>query len=104
MQADGLLWCWGENTSGELGQESTSAYSTVPLKVGTDTDWAEVATGLGFTCARKTTLAVWCWGANSLYQTGTTAASPQVIRTPVSGLSASAIFAQNRTSTVYALF
>lgn len=39
---DGTLWSWGQNTSGELGIGNTIAQS-FPVRVGTATDWVDVA-------------------------------------------------------------
>ncbi len=64
------LWCWGRNTSGELG-DGTTNNSPMPVQVGTSADWANVSTGGVHTCA--TTLlpgTAWCWGDNSSGQLG----------------------------------
>lgn len=67
IQTNGSLWCWGSNTFGELGNGTTTA-STVPVRVGSRTDWSTVAVGgrnaRGFTCATTTSGEGWCWGLN----------------------------------------
>lgn len=103
IKTDRTLWCWGENTSGELGRGATSTSGASPGQVGTDTDWDTVTAGRAFTCARKTDSTVWCWGINTEGQLGITA-SLTVRTSPaqVAGVTASAIFAQNFTQTIYA--
>lgn len=64
VDTDGALWCWGLNSTGQLGINVPSGYVwySMPLQVGTDTNWRGV-TGLSdHTCAIKTTGTIWCWG------------------------------------------
>jgi alpha-tubulin suppressor-like RCC1 family protein len=66
------LWCWGDNSFGELGTGGTSGISTnTPARVGTDTNWATVSAGGEFTCATRTDRTLWCWGYNYFGQLGT---------------------------------
>jgi len=71
-KADNTLWCWGTDRSGSLGQgvlpELTEV--TTPTQVGTDTDWAQLASAAGAVCAIKTTSSLWCWGAATMTGTG----------------------------------
>jgi alpha-tubulin suppressor-like RCC1 family protein len=64
VDTGGALWCWGLNSTGQLGINVSSGfvwYST-PQQVGTATNWSGV-TGLSdHTCAIKTTGTIWCWG------------------------------------------
>lgn len=62
-----------------------------------------VVAGYSFTCARKSDSTVWCRGKNDNGQTGATP-GPGTPPTPtrVTGFTASAIFAQDCTATVYA--
>lgn len=61
----GALWCWGENTSGQLGNGTTSI-SEKPIQVtavATGTEWIAVATGYRHTCAIRDSGEMYCWGA-----------------------------------------
>jgi hypothetical protein len=69
VQADGTLWCWGWNDTGELG--TGGGNESRPRQVGTGTDWAKVACGGGSTCAIRTNGDLWCWGDNWFGQLGT---------------------------------
>jgi alpha-tubulin suppressor-like RCC1 family protein len=63
VRLDGALFCWGRNSSHELGPE-TRIQVRAPLRVGTDTDWLKPVPGQQYTCAVKRDGSVWCWGQN----------------------------------------
>jgi len=66
VRADGSLWGWGLNNSGQIGDGSRAERQRPsPVRVGKDSDWASVATGRWFTSAIKTDGTLWTWGANS---------------------------------------
>ncbi|MBX3285385.1 MAG: hypothetical protein KF703_08605 [Actinobacteria bacterium] len=48
IRAPGTLWCWGKNQRGELGDGTTTSRLT-PVRIGTESDWAQVASGGDFT-------------------------------------------------------
>lgn len=66
---DGTLWCWGDNAHLALGVETRDFVR--PTQVGTDTDWAEIATSPDHSCATKTTGTLWCWGEGATGFLGT---------------------------------
>lgn len=63
IKADGTLWGWGRNISGELGLNGQEALT--PRKLGPANDWVDVATGSGFTIALKADGILWASGANA---------------------------------------
>ncbi|WP_417909802.1 hypothetical protein [Candidatus Electronema sp. PJ] len=69
IKADGTLWAWGENGSGQLG-DGTAIDKVSPVQIGTLTDWKIVATGYAHTVAIKTDGTLWAWGDNSSGQLG----------------------------------
>ncbi|MCW2753819.1 MAG: Alpha-tubulin suppressor [Marmoricola sp.] len=84
------IWCWGANGNGQIGDGTqtgaTDNNRTTPVKVGTDTDWASVASGNQHTCAAKTSGAIWCWGSNAKGKLGIgSAAAVEVAPTAVVG-------------------
>ncbi len=71
---NGEAYCWGNNASGQLGNNSTISSST-PVAVYTGGALAGVAltqisAGSGFTCALASAGATYCWGSNANGQLG----------------------------------
>ncbi len=63
VKADGTVWTWGDNLSGQLGDGSITAKSTPGAVPGFKQAVAVVA-GFGFTAALKSDGSVWTWGSN----------------------------------------
>ena len=67
LRADGSAWCWGEGTSGILGQNSQTSWY-VPMRVKTDanatgwSDWLSIKAGVYMTCGTRAGGTLWCWG------------------------------------------
>jgi alpha-tubulin suppressor-like RCC1 family protein len=69
IRADGTLWTWGENSSGELGHNDTTDRNA-PTQVGSGTTWEKVVCGYAHTVALKTDGTLWAWGSNWAGQLG----------------------------------
>ncbi len=67
--SDGSVRCWGENTSGQLGN-STTTTSTTPVAVTGITAASDVSAGGGHTCALLSDGTVFCWGKNTFGELG----------------------------------
>lgn len=63
VRLDGSLYCWGRNSSHELGPEPRIQVRA-PLRVGTEVDWVRPVPGQQYTCGTKRDASVWCWGQN----------------------------------------
>ena len=75
------LWCWGDNSVGQLGNGAQSVATKTPGEVaGGHTDWAEVLALYRKTCGIRDDGAghrsLWCWGADD----GKGATTPSVVR------------------------
>lgn len=70
VATNGRLYCWGYNSSGQLGNGTTSSFEANLVAVGADTDWAMATAGADHTCALKKTGALFCWGGNGQGQIG----------------------------------
>lgn len=68
---DGAVWCWGDNTLGQLGVADPSAGPTPVEVLPAEAGATEVTAGLDHTCALVADGAVECWGDNDLGQLGT---------------------------------
>ena len=68
LMGTGEVYCWGLNTSGQLGIDTTEN-SNVPVQVqGLPEDVIAISAGAEFTCAMDNSNAVWCWGNNTTGQ------------------------------------
>src|SRR5262249_22715480 len=63
--ADGSVECQGENSSGQLGDGTTTSSGSFVKVLGLPTTAASVGVGLGYACAALTNGQVWCWGENN---------------------------------------
>ncbi len=64
-KTDGTLWLWGDNTYGQLGQNTSGFYtstSSPSQTVAGGTNWRQVALGSFHTLAVKTDNTLWAWG------------------------------------------
>jgi alpha-tubulin suppressor-like RCC1 family protein len=70
-QSDGTLWTWGDNSSGQLGDNNnTFVPRLVPEKVGTATNWISHSAGWSHAVALRADGTLWTWGDNSSGQLG----------------------------------
>lgn len=69
----GAAWCWGSNSSGQLGT-GTGADSPIPVAVSGATSLQSISVSGGFvvgaTCALAADGGAWCWGANEVGELG----------------------------------
>ncbi len=91
----GKVYCWGENSHGELGNGGTSGSIPTPAPLATIDSVFSLAAGRRSTCALKKNGDVFCWGANDLGQlgSGTASSAPTPSPTQVPGLKAAALWA-----------
>ncbi len=69
LKADGTLWAWGWNSSGQLGNGSFSN-SFSPVQVGSARNWTAISAGGEHSLALKADGTLWAWGQNSSGQIG----------------------------------
>ncbi len=76
---DGAVWCWGDNSSGQLGISSLpngatfsdTALSILSLPDGPTNPAVQISAGGGTTCTVQSDGTVWCWGDNGLGSSAT---------------------------------
>ena len=70
IKTDGTLWTWGQGTSGQLGDNTTTP-KLIPITTFLGgTNWKQVTCGYRHTAAIKTDGTLWTWGYNSYGQLG----------------------------------
>ena len=97
VKAGGSVWCWGLDSSGQLGDGTTGDpvdhIRQLPVKVkrgsGPLTGIVAVAGGGSHTCARRSDGTVWCWGYDQQGQLGDGTTGDPVYPGPVDGRSRS---------------
>jgi alpha-tubulin suppressor-like RCC1 family protein len=81
----GIVRCWGENGSGQLGDGMTTDRRSGVRVMGLD-DATRISVGWGNTCALRETGQALCWGQNNFGQVGdgtmTTAYAPVAVTDP----------------------
>lgn len=85
LTPEGSVECWGLNSSGQLGNNSTTL-SRTPVAVVGLSDVAAISTGQHHTCALTGSGGVKCWGNNSAGQLGTGNKTNSAVPVDVSGL------------------
>ena len=69
-KTDGTLWMCGQNSSGQLGDNTTIRKSSPVQTIAGGTNWSSVAGGVYHTAAIKTDGTLWTWGTNAFGQLG----------------------------------
>ena len=69
LQSNGTLWAAGLNSSGQLGNNSTTA-SFSPVQVGTTSNWSQIEAGTLLVLAIQSNGTLWGWGSNATGQLG----------------------------------
>jgi alpha-tubulin suppressor-like RCC1 family protein len=78
IKANGTLWAWGDNTTGQLGDGTYNSTGT-PIQIGTATNWKMVATATNRSFAIKTDGTMWGFGENINGETGVGITGPDIL-------------------------
>ncbi|SET99274.1 Alpha-tubulin suppressor [Stigmatella erecta] len=87
LQADGSVWAWGGNASGQLGVSTPEGKSPLALRVGGLGRARAVAAGHSHSLALLQDGTVWAWGANTRGQLGDGTNAAHSVPVQVAGLS-----------------
>ena len=104
LGAAGRVWCWGDNSHGELGAGRSEARLDTPTRVEGIEGATALAVGLFHSCALLGDGGVSCWGRNSEGQTGsdvdhTSAADDLVVPEQVDGVALATVLRSGRDQT-----
>lgn len=75
LRANGTVWCWGDNSVGQVGSDLISDAigvqdASIPRKVNTLVNAKSLATGKAHNCIVSVDNDVYCWGYNAFGQIG----------------------------------
>jgi alpha-tubulin suppressor-like RCC1 family protein len=76
LHENGEVYCWGDNSDGQLGLGTTQSVS-VPTLVNTLVRFTSIDTGDAHTCGIDEQGEVWCWGRNAFGQLGDSTTTSQ---------------------------
>jgi len=63
------LYAWGNNSLGQLG-DNTTVYRSSPVQIGDSNTWSKLSGGFFHNAAIKTDGTIWTWGSNNYGQLG----------------------------------
>jgi alpha-tubulin suppressor-like RCC1 family protein len=87
VTTSGAAYCWGFDSAGQLGSNTTSS-SPVPEAVfGLSSGVASISAGVNHSCAVITSGAAYCWGLNNSGQLGNNSNTFSPVPVAVSGFS-----------------
>jgi len=67
----GTMWLWGNNTNGELGNNTLISTSSPVQTVSSGLNWKQVSAAFGYSAGIKTDGTLWLWGSNNQGNLGT---------------------------------
>jgi alpha-tubulin suppressor-like RCC1 family protein len=70
IKTDGTLWTWGNNSNGQLGDNTITNRSSPVQTITLGTNWKQVSCGTLTTAAIKNDGTLWLWGKNAYGQIG----------------------------------
>ena len=78
LQADGTLWAWGSNFSGQLGNgDATNQPAPVQVVNPGAVPYVAIAAGDSYSVARQADGSLWSWGNNTKGQLGIGVSRPR---------------------------
>jgi len=87
LKVDGTVWCWGDDTYGQLGNNSAFTDSLVPVQVSGISNAVAITAGHVHACALLSTGGIKCWGYGLDGQLGNSASATSGIPVTVSTIS-----------------
>lgn len=78
------IWCWGDNSVGQLGNGTTTTSQT-PVRVTSTEKFVSVAVGSGHACGMTIGGTVYCWGRNEVGQLGRGTVQPSLVPVAIVG-------------------
>lgn len=92
LKPDGSVWAWGANSSGQLGDTTTTTPRKLPVQAATPSGVVAIAAGASHSLALTSGGLVYVWGSNASGQLGL-GATPTFTSTPTQITSLSGVVA-----------
>jgi alpha-tubulin suppressor-like RCC1 family protein len=70
QKTDGTLWAWGFNSYGQLGNQTTTNFSSPVREITSSVNWTTIGIGTFHSSAIKTDGTLWLWGLGTSGQLG----------------------------------
>jgi len=70
IKTDNVLYCWGHDDHGQIGDGEDTSIKTAPTKIMEATAWTSISAGFDHTCAISKAGELYCWGRNDSGQVG----------------------------------
>lgn len=86
LKADGTVWAWGDNGTGQLGDGTSGNLRTTPVQVSALNDVIAIAAGSDHSLALKADGTVWAWGYNGDGRLGDGTTTDRITPVQVPGL------------------
>jgi len=80
LTADGAAYCWGNNTTGQLGNGYFTSVAR-PVLVTAEARFTKISAGRNHTCALTAEGQAYCWGLNANKQLGSEGSNDQCLNT-----------------------
>jgi alpha-tubulin suppressor-like RCC1 family protein len=85
LRSNGLIYCWGANSDGQLGDGTTTDHTSPAEISGGFSDWIMVDIDRLHTCGVRSNGRAYCWGSNWAGQLGDGTITSRSTPTEVSG-------------------
>ncbi|MFZ9595765.1 MAG: RCC1 domain-containing protein, partial [Bdellovibrionia bacterium] len=76
ITGSGLIQCWGNNTSGQLGVGSSTPSQSSPVQINSTSTYVAVVAGASHSCGIRSSGPIECWGDNTYGQLGMGSSTP----------------------------
>lgn len=85
VRESGEAYCWGDNSTGKLGNGTTTNASVPTLISGGFTNWVYVDSGVNHSCGLRANGTAYCWGENTDGEVGDGTTTQRLVPTEVTG-------------------
>ena len=83
VASDGAAYCWGDNTYGQTGDNSTIPRRQPTRVADGGATWSQISIGNHLSCGVQTDGSGWCWGENAAGQVGDGTLVDRLVPTPI---------------------